>query len=448
MGAGASSFPGDGRQYFCHQCARQVIVASDAESIVCPYCEGSFLEETMDHAVVPFRNSSDDAGGGTRGEGQLTAQQSMRLANAAAILRILELQLREELEQLQSSQREEETKDDDNNVLTKCMAASLRNKYITVEDIEDQPLCPICCEDYTPGEMVKMLPCKHVFHGECVMPWLDAKKACPICRVELEDKVPSLEQLRDLPPAELERHFEEQGVTKPQGDNVDSEALAKALHEFYLKDRHVNERIQAEREQMRQSMMASRERITGGGPLGRENRTTASFAHHITAFLSRQPHFLRTENSVREGNAASEYGNAPSTADESQMRIVRRPLMITDPSQPMESQSMGPSIGFISHSIRGSENSSPTFSSHPSGSNPNPNPFATMRTGGVGGVGGVPVNRTFILRSNGPGGSASAVPVIMTTNTPERNLTPTSDSQGQDEDALGYDMPDEINVVD
>lgn len=29
------------------------------------------------------------------------------------------------------------------------------------------------------------LPCKHCFHEECILPWLELHHTCPICRAEL-----------------------------------------------------------------------------------------------------------------------------------------------------------------------------------------------------------------------------------------------------------------------
>ena len=45
--------------------------------------------------------------------------------------------------------------------------------------------CSICLADFQSGEEVKSLPCRHVFHGECIDHWLREKNACPVCRTEL-----------------------------------------------------------------------------------------------------------------------------------------------------------------------------------------------------------------------------------------------------------------------
>lgn len=47
-----------------------------------------------------------------------------------------------------------------------------------------QPTCAICLDDYTPGEtMVRELPCRHIFHPECIDSFLrENSSLCPLCK--------------------------------------------------------------------------------------------------------------------------------------------------------------------------------------------------------------------------------------------------------------------------
>jgi len=47
--------------------------------------------------------------------------------------------------------------------------------------------CSICIEDYEPGELIRVLPCGHAFHSECILPWLtDRSPTCPLCKALFE----------------------------------------------------------------------------------------------------------------------------------------------------------------------------------------------------------------------------------------------------------------------
>lgn len=47
-----------------------------------------------------------------------------------------------------------------------------------------QPTCPICLDDFVAGETtVRELPCKHIYHPECIDPFLrDSSSLCPMCK--------------------------------------------------------------------------------------------------------------------------------------------------------------------------------------------------------------------------------------------------------------------------
>ena len=72
------------------------------------------------------------------------------------------------------------------------------NKGLTDEQIQKLPLtkfkkkkfaenfqCIICMEEFQEKETVKLLPCGHIFHDNCIKQWLLKQKTCPFCKSEI-----------------------------------------------------------------------------------------------------------------------------------------------------------------------------------------------------------------------------------------------------------------------
>uniref|UniRef100_A0A0D9X951 RING-type E3 ubiquitin transferase n=1 Tax=Leersia perrieri TaxID=77586 RepID=A0A0D9X951_9ORYZ len=53
--------------------------------------------------------------------------------------------------------------------------------------------CAVCRDGVAAGERVKRLPCSHRYHEECIVPWLDVRNSCPLCRFELPTDDPQYE---------------------------------------------------------------------------------------------------------------------------------------------------------------------------------------------------------------------------------------------------------------
>jgi len=51
---------------------------------------------------------------------------------------------------------------------------------------EDEPHCSICLGEYEEAEKLVCLPCKHIYHEECISSWCANHVRCPLCNLDLE----------------------------------------------------------------------------------------------------------------------------------------------------------------------------------------------------------------------------------------------------------------------
>ncbi|KAL5270311.1 hypothetical protein ACHWQZ_G001152 [Mnemiopsis leidyi] len=55
----------------------------------------------------------------------------------------------------------------------------------SISSNEDADFCPVCLDLYKPREVIRILPCKHEFHKNCVDPWLFDHRTCPMCKLDI-----------------------------------------------------------------------------------------------------------------------------------------------------------------------------------------------------------------------------------------------------------------------
>ncbi|KAJ7563770.1 hypothetical protein O6H91_03G125400 [Diphasiastrum complanatum] len=50
---------------------------------------------------------------------------------------------------------------------------------------EDSAQCAVCKDQYELGSEVRQMPCNHMYHADCILPWLAHHNSCPVCRFEM-----------------------------------------------------------------------------------------------------------------------------------------------------------------------------------------------------------------------------------------------------------------------
>lgn len=98
--------------------------------------------------------------------------------------------------------------------------------------------CSICIEDFCEGEKVRLLPCGHAFHTECILPWLTERQGCcPCCKKPVIEETP-----------ENEDKDNEDGENNPQNSNTDNNnnnenASAAGRSSYMVVSRHYHSRF-------------------------------------------------------------------------------------------------------------------------------------------------------------------------------------------------------------
>lgn len=53
------------------------------------------------------------------------------------------------------------------------------------EKMDGGLVCPVCKDPLAVDTEANQLPCSHLYHPDCILPWLSTRNSCPVCRYEL-----------------------------------------------------------------------------------------------------------------------------------------------------------------------------------------------------------------------------------------------------------------------
>ncbi|KAF2296094.1 hypothetical protein GH714_036114 [Hevea brasiliensis] len=68
---------------------------------------------------------------------------------------------------------------------TKSAIESMPTVIISEWHTSMESHCAVCKEPFELESEAREMPCKHIYHSDCILPWLSLRNSCPVCRHEL-----------------------------------------------------------------------------------------------------------------------------------------------------------------------------------------------------------------------------------------------------------------------
>ncbi|XP_059660781.1 E3 ubiquitin-protein ligase RDUF2 [Cornus florida] len=235
--------------YWCYRCTRFVRAGGEEGSVVCPYCDGGFIEAvgTSSPAVQsgsrrrfptagmymlgshrsespdsdqsrnlgfhrsrrssgdrspfnpvivlrgPAEGAGDDGGAGGGGGGERRSFELYYDDGAGSGLRPLpatmsELLMGSGFDRLLDQLAQIEVNGlgrSEHPPASKSAVESMPTIEIVATHIHTESHCAVCKEAFVLGSEAREMPCKHIYHSDCILPWLSLRNSCPVCRHEL-----------------------------------------------------------------------------------------------------------------------------------------------------------------------------------------------------------------------------------------------------------------------
>ncbi|XP_042445095.1 E3 ubiquitin-protein ligase RZF1-like [Zingiber officinale] len=193
--------------YWCHQCDMSVTILPSRSPLICPDCSRSdFLEEmeltpTASHLLSTSSSSSssgpapllqslplaltDSDDEGTRSASDPEERRRTIPSRAARLSRLI-------------ARLADGGGEDPLPLLPPSAPArsgsfpasatsidALPTVCISEADAAAVPCCAVCKDEFVLRSAARRLPCSHLYHSECIVPWLSLHNSCPVCRSPL-----------------------------------------------------------------------------------------------------------------------------------------------------------------------------------------------------------------------------------------------------------------------
>ncbi|WOH14574.1 hypothetical protein DCAR_0934094 [Daucus carota subsp. sativus] len=186
--------------YWCHECDMSVsLITTTAPTPLCPYCRSDFIEQldadlsnpssiaTPIHSnpIPPETIISTGNNGGIIDESfpfsSVTADDNF-LLDSPYLHRLIH-----QLTDGNSGEINVGPSGSCHNPTAKSAIEAIPSIKITelMIQLETVILCAVCKEQFVVDNEAKQLPCNHIYHEECILPWLKSHNSCPVCRFKM-----------------------------------------------------------------------------------------------------------------------------------------------------------------------------------------------------------------------------------------------------------------------
>lgn len=176
--------------HWCHTCARPIRLRS--RYVLCSYCAGEFVQALNEMNITStvnfytlggdeFHHSRSVAMDDDRSSFTSLAQVEELYGNDFSFRHLTE----ELIEQLGSRSVTSLPRRGTGTPATRSSINAMPNIKIKQSHLCSDSQCPVCMERFELGAKAKRMPCKHIYHSDCIVPWLTQNNSCPVCRYKM-----------------------------------------------------------------------------------------------------------------------------------------------------------------------------------------------------------------------------------------------------------------------
>jgi hypothetical protein len=188
------------KSFYCHTCRSSSLI--DVSDLRCPKCQSDFLEESRlpaepvdDYPRLPESSYSSDSDS-VMSDAPENAPPDRPVHSLLSLFLMQHRRAPFERPFLNLDQNDEENGEIFHlGLFGRLLNGSReRRRHLptseeTIQGIEKvcverewEVECKICGERFEEGEEAKRILCEHLFHENCLVPWLRIKNSCPVCR--------------------------------------------------------------------------------------------------------------------------------------------------------------------------------------------------------------------------------------------------------------------------